>query len=721
MGYALEKPPLYLEDLNEQQQEAVLTTEGPLLILAGAGTGKTRVLTTRLIHILFSRLALPSQILAVTFTNKAAQEMKSRLQTMLNTSADGLWLGTFHSLSVRILRRFGHLIGLESPFTILDKDDQLRLLKQILQAELLDDKKTPVPFVASVISRWKDKALTPEKAQQQEPDQHTILHIYKIYQERLKTLNAVDFGDLLLHCLTLFQQHPDVLKVLQNQFHYLLVDEYQDTNVAQYLWLRLLVQGTYNLCCVGDDDQSIYAWRGAEIENILRFEKDFPKAKIIRLEQNYRSTQHILGTASYLIAHNEKRLGKTLWSCASSGEKVHIRSCYDGIEEARFVGEEIEKLQNHKLSSMAILVRASFQTREFEERFLTLGIPYKVIGGLRFFERLEIRDAIAYFRLIVHPFDSLAFERIINTPKRGIGPTTLKLLHEKSREYNLSLPQTASYLLEQNLLKGTSCLGVTLLLKDLQRWQRLHHGMDHVELAKQVLDESGYTHMWKEDKSPEAPGRLENLRELVRSLEDFASFTEFLEHVSLVTDTLQMSHEDMITIMTLHAAKGLEFDTVFLAGWEEGLFPHQKCLDENGLLGVEEERRLAYVGLTRARKKAFITYAMRRKGYQGWQYTLPSRFLKELPKEHCSYQEAPVFPVSTFSKTYKNDYMNTSYIDAECIDRDDINQDFDIIGKTVIHSLFGKGKIVKAENNQWHVRFNDGTVKKIMKGFLKVL
>ena len=632
-------PQRYVDTLNESQRAAVEAVDGPVLVLAGAGTGKTRVLTTRLAHILTSGRAHPSQILAVTFTNKAANEMKTRVSALIGRPVEGWWLGTFHALAARLLRRHAELVGLKPNFTILDTDDQIRLLKQLIQAANIDDKKWPARALLGVIERWKDRGLTPGKvtaAEQGDFAHGRALELYRAYQERLKTLNACDFGDLLLHNLSLFTGHPDVLQSYQRQFKYILVDEYQDTNVAQYLWLRLLAQQHRNLCCVGDDDQSIYGWRGAEVGNILRFESDFPGARIIRLERNYRSTHHILGAASGLIAHNQGRLGKTLWTDSNEGEKVAVQGLWDGEEEARFVGDEVEALQRKgmKLGQTAILVRAGFQTREFEERFITLGVPYRVIGGPRFYERQEIRDAISYLRVIHQPDDDLAFERIVNTPRRGIGDTTVRALHSLARQQGVSMGEAAARLIETDELKATARKALGVLLRDFERWRNLSAGMPQDELAEVVLDESGYTAMWQADKSPEAPGRLENLKELITAMEEFENLAGFLEHVSLVMENAEGNPGEMVNIMTLHSAKGLEFDVVFLPGWEEGLFPHQRALDESGAVGLEEERRLAYVGLTRAKRRAIVSYAANRRIHNMWQSAIPSRFVAELPRDH---------------------------------------------------------------------------------------
>ena len=638
--------PPYLAGLNDAQRRAVEAIDGPVLVLAGAGTGKTRVLTTRLAHILALRRAWPSQLLAVTFTNKAAAEMRERLERMIGQSAEGLWLGTFHSVAARLLRRHAEVVGLKPNFTILDTDDQLRLVKQIALAEGIDEKRWPPRALLSTFERWKDRGLTPDKVSaddRAEVADGRAPALFRLYQERLVTLNAADFGDLLLHNLTIFAARADILADYQHRFRYILVDEYQDTNVAQYLWLRLLAQGHRNLCCVGDDDQSIYSWRGAEIGNILRFEHDFPGAQIVRLEQNYRSTPHILAAAAGLIAKNEGRLGKTLWTVLNEGERIVLRGLWDGEEEARWVGDEIEARQRkgETLAEIAILMRAGFQTREFEERFITLGLPYRVIGGPRFYERQEIRDALAYLRIVHQPADDLAFERIINTPRRGIGDVTLQALHALGRAEQIPLGEAARRLIETDELKPAARKALRDFLAALARWRELAQTALHTELAAVVLDESGYTAMWQADKSPEAPGRLENLKELVAAMAEFDNLSGFLDHVSLVMENTAAASGDMVSLMTLHSAKGLEFDTVFLPGWEEGLFPNQRAMDDTGRAGLEEERRLAYVGLTRARRRAYVSYAANRRLYGQWQPTLPSRFIAELPTEHLEVVADP--------------------------------------------------------------------------------
>ncbi|UUX49075.1 UvrD-helicase domain-containing protein [Nisaea acidiphila] len=643
----------YFDGLNERQGEAVRTLDGPLLVLAGAGTGKTRVLTTRLAHLISTGTARPWNVLAVTFTNKAAREMRERVAAVIGPMAEQVWLGTFHALGARILRRHAELVDLRPDFTILDTDDQQRLLKQILQAENIDDKKWPARAMMGVIQRWKDRGLTPDKVGRGDAGDLAggrLVEIYRQYQERLKILNAVDFGDLLLLTVNLFQSHPDVLTKYHDQFTHILVDEYQDTNVVQYLWLRLLAQKSRNICCVGDDDQSIYGWRGAEVGNILKFEKDFPGAQIIRLEQNYRSTSRILAAASGLIAHNEGRLGKTLWTDGADGEKLEIRGLWDGESEARHVGDEIESLQRKgaKLSEIAVLVRAGFQTREFEERFLTIGLPYRVVGGARFYERMETRDALAYLRVVNQRDDDLAFERIVNKPKRGIGDATMQSVHYLARNEGISLYRAAARIVETDELKPAAKRKLAEVVENFERWRSLVEVEDHSDLARIILDESGYTEMWQRDKSPEAPGRLENLKELCGAMEEFENLAGFLEHISLVMENAESADQEQVSIMTLHAAKGLEFNDVFLPGWEDGMFPNQRALDESGAAGLEEERRLAYVGLTRARKAVHISFAANRRVHGMWQSAVPSRFIEELPDEHIELSSETGFQGSRY-------------------------------------------------------------------------
>jgi DNA helicase II / ATP-dependent DNA helicase PcrA len=699
--------PRYLDGLNPEQREAVETLDGPVLVLAGAGTGKTRVLTTRIAHILSQGRARPGEILSVTFTNKAAREMKLRLGQMLGQAVEGMpWLGTFHSIGGRILRSHAEMAQLKSNFTVLDVDDQIRLLKQLLQAEDIDDKRWPARMLAGLIDGWKNRGLMPGQVPSGEAAMFANGKggkLYATYQERLKILNAADFGDLLLENIRIFREHADVLRQYQGRFKFILVDEYQDTNVAQYLWLRLLSQmpssskavdtpavipgrleepnsdvlshigesrdsqvcnstpefdashrpgmteatsasaaPLKNICCVGDDDQSIYGWRGAEVDNILRFDHDFPGAKVIRLERNYRSTGHILAAASYLIAHNEGRLGKTLRTEDDDGEKVTVTGAWDSEEEARGIGEEIEDIQRKgdRLNEVAILVRASYQMREFEDRFVTLGLPYRVIGGPRFYERAEIRDALAYLRVVNSPADDLAFERIVNVPKRGLGDATVQLLHDHARKRRIPLFEAARAVVATDELKPKARGSLRDLVQQFDRWRAQSEVASHTELAEVVLDESGYTDMWQKDRSADAAGRLENLKELVRSMEEFENLQGFLEHISLVMDREDGAEEDAVSLMTLHSAKGLEFDNVFLPGWEEGLFPSQRTLDEQGRAGLEEERRLAHVGLTRARRRAKIYFATNRRIHGTWTTTIPSRFLDDLPAANVEITES---------------------------------------------------------------------------------
>ncbi|MCZ7857017.1 MULTISPECIES: ATP-dependent helicase [Agrobacterium] len=773
--------PDYLSGLNPEQRDAVETLDGPVLVLAGAGTGKTRVLTTRIAHILATGRAYPSQILAVTFTNKAAREMKERIGVLVGGAVEGMpWLGTFHSIGVKLLRRHAELVGLKSDFTILDTDDVVRLIKQLIQAEGLDDKRWPAKQFAGMIDGWKNKGLTPPDIP--EGDSRAFANgkgreLYTAYQNRLKTLNACDFGDLLMHPISIFRRNTDILKEYHQKFRYILVDEYQDTNTAQYMWLRLLAQRAkgepQNVCCVGDDDQSIYGWRGAEVDNILRFDKDFPGAKVIKLERNYRSTEHILGAAGHLIAHNEGRLGKTLFTERSSpdDEKVVVHAAWDSEEEARAVGEEIEQLQrkNHKLNDMAILVRASFQMREFEDRFVTLGLNYRVIGGPRFYERLEIRDAMAYFRLVCQPADDLAFERIVNTPKRGLGDTTIRNLHDYARARDIPMLAAAADIIETDELKPKARKALFDVVQDFRRWQGLLENTEHTTLAEQILDESGYTAMWQADKTAEAPGRLENLKELIRSMEAFESMRGFLEHVALVMDAEQNENLDAVSIMTLHSAKGLEFDTVFLPGWEEGLFPHQRALDEGGRSGLEEERRLAYVGITRAKKLCHIWFVSNRRIHGLWQSTLPSRFLDELPPAHVDvaasdsnyggYGGRGGYGQSRFDKAdpFTNNYSTpgwkraqqnrsdatrdnwgtrsghaverigygesgprTRTIDGELVAKSVADKPSKFfVGDRVFHIKFGNGNISAIEGNKLTIDFDRAGQKRVLDGFVE--
>ena len=816
------RPMPYIEGLNPAQRQAVETVEGPVLMLAGAGTGKTRALTARIAHLLSLSLARPNEILAVTFTNKAAREMKDRLARLLGHAEGMPWMGTFHSLSVKILRRhaelvtrplpggnYGEVQHLKSNFSILDTDDQLRLLKQLIQASNIDDKRWPPRMLAGLIDDWKNRALTPERVPSAEASafNNRGTELYAAYQDRLLALNATDFGDLLLHCLTLFQKHPDVLAQYQRWFRYILVDEYQDTNISQYMWLRLLAQGHRNICCVGDDDQSIYGWRGAEVGNILRFEKDFPGASVIRLEQNYRSTPHILAAASTIIAGNAARLGKTLWTDLPDGEKVRLIGHWDGEDEARWIGEEIEALQRGtrhlepiSLNAMAILVRASHQMRAFEDRFLSIGLPYRVIGGPRFYERQEIRDAMAYFRLAVSPDDDLAFERVVNLPRRGLGDKAQQEIQREARSNGISLLEGARSLLARGAISGRGAGQLRAFVDNIDRWHREIRnaavpvandnainggGIDrgvidddvievlgprpaaapaaqhHIRLAEVILDESGYTAMWQNDKTPEAPGRLENLKELVKALEEFDNLQGFLEHVSLIMENDTEESAEKVTIMTLHGAKGLEFPAVFLPGWEDGLFPSQRSMDEAGQKGIEEERRLAYVGITRAERLCTISFASNRRVYGQWQSQLPSRFIDELPADHVEILTPPglygggygaAAPSYGQGATYHGgNYGQGSTLERQAMRSDvynspgwkrmqdraknrstpisstPVNRPVTInsqaesiwgIGDRVFHKKFGYGVITGIEGDKLEVDFEDVGLKKIVAGFV---
>jgi DNA helicase-2/ATP-dependent DNA helicase PcrA len=758
--------PNYLAGLNPEQRQAVETTEGPLLVLAGAGTGKTRVLTTRIAHLVATAKARPYDILAVTFTNKAAREMKERVVSLIGSVGEGMpWLGTFHAIGTKILRRHAELVGLRSDFTILGVDDQIRLLKQVIEAENIDEKRWPARQLAGVIDGWKNRGLAPEHVPAGEAGAFAFGKggkLYTAYQERLKTLNAVDFGDLLLECLRLWRENEDVLRQYQNRFRYMLVDEYQDTNVAQYLWLRLLAQMRKNLCCVGDDDQSIYGWRGAEVDNILRFEHDFPGATVIRLERNYRSTGHILAAASGLIAKNEDRLGKTLRTEAASGEKVTVTGAWDSEEEARLVVEEIEALQakGHPLSGVAILVRISAQMREIEDRLVQLGVPYRVIGGPRFYERAEIRDALAYLRCVANPTDDLAFERIVNVPKRGLADATLNVLHSHARRARIPLMQAARFVVETEELKPKPRGALRDLLIAFGRWSKLVETMKHPEVAQTILEESGYTDMWRKDRSADAAGRLDNLKELVRSMEEFPDLGAFLEHVSLVMEANEGESGDRASLMTLHAAKGLEFDTVFLPGWEEGLFPNQRALDESGRAGLEEERRLAHVGLTRARARAKLYFASNRRIHGLWSSTVPSRFIDELPPGSVEVTEAPAAysyagygsrfeHVAPFGSSYATpgwqraqanraaaggDFgrgfgagargrggpqRGSTLIEGELVARSTGAASGFAVGVRVLHQKFGPGTVAVVDGNKLTVDFDKSGRKMVLDSFVE--
>lgn len=721
----MNEPP-YLSGLNDPQREAVLTTDGPLLVLAGAGTGKTRALTARLAYILQTGKAFPSQILCVTFTNKAAQEMKHRVSTLLGgTVVDGWWLGTFHALCAKILRRHAPLLGLTSSFTILDSDDQLKLIKQISDGLNIDPKQCPPKLIHSIIERWKDRALLPHDITMNDAGDVAngqMKLIYERYQARLKALNACDFGDLLLHVLTIFKDKQNgVLSDYQRKFKYILVDEYQDTNVAQYLWLRLLAQATQNICCVGDDDQSIYGWRGAEVGNILRFEKDFPAAKIIRLEQNYRSTNHILKAASAVIDHNKGRLGKTLWSAGDDGEKILTKGLWDGDAEARFIAETIElnRSRGAALRSMAILVRAGFLMREFEEKFIQNSIPYRVFGGAKFYERQEVRDALAYLRIIAQPADDLALLRIINLPKRGLGDAALNLFSETARSRGSSLYDALVFLSEASgALKPKIQTSVHEFITQIEKAKSVMDTMRPAALAQLILEESGYLAMWQADKTTEAMGRVDNLKEFISSLESFETLTEFLEHVSLVLDVQDDgNNDDYVSIMTLHGAKGLEFDTVFLPGWEEGLFPSGRSVDDLGLAGLEEERRLAYVGITRARKQAIISYVGSRRIFGQFVNALPSRFITELPADSVEALSADGLSHTGYAPP-RSKFYDSSIMPVK---KPIITDDEFAIGVRVYHQSFGMGKIINKAGRKLDILFfTDGQTRRIMDNFVSL-
>ncbi len=742
--------PVFLDELNEAQRQAGTQLDGPVLVLAGAVTGKTRVLTSRIAHILGQGRARPGEILAVTFTNKAAREMKMRIGTLIGGQVEGMpWLGTFHAISARILRRHAELVDLTSSFTILDTDDQIRLLKQLLEAEKIDTKRWPARQLAAHIDGWKNRGLLPDKVQDGEAFVFADgrgAKLYALYQKRLKDLNAADFGDLLLECLRLFQENTSVLAEYQNRFSFMLVDEYQDTNVAQYLWLRLLAQGGSNICCVGDDDQSIYGWRGAEVGNILRFERAFPGATVVRLEESYRSTGHILGAASALIAHNQERLGKTLHTSGEDGEKVKLQGCRDDEEEARTICEDIEQLQRqqHSLNEIAILVRASFQMRAFEDRFVELGLPYRVIGGPRFYERQEIRDATAYFEATLNPANDLKFERIANTPPRGLGKVTISILHTHARAHSIPLMQAARTLVETEEIGPSQRRTLADLLAHFDRWRAMVDTMPHTELAELILDESGYTAMWQKDKSPKAESRLDNLKELIRVMEDYDSLPGFLEHVSLVMDREGDESADMINLMTLHSAKGLEFNAVFLPGWEDGLLPHQRSLDDAGSAGLEEERRLAHVGLTRAKRRAKITFAQNRRTHGLWQPALPSRFIDELPEGDVEVEDPASqnsgYGVSRFDTTqspFSGDYGTPGWqrarahkaqgglsngpptLELRAVESGTAASSTFEVGERIFHQKFGYGAIARVDGNKLTVEFEKAGQKKVVDSFVE--
>ncbi len=757
---AAEALPPYAARLNPPQREAVLTTEGPVLMLAGAGTGKTAALTARLAHLVATRRAWPSQILCVTFTNKAAREMRERVARHLGQPGEGLpWLGTFHSICAKMLRRHAELVGLQQNYTIIDTDDQIRLIKQLLADSDIDEKRWPARQLAGLIDRWKNRGLNPGDLDAAENEAYANgrgTAMYGLYQTRLKQLNACDFGDLMLHVLNIFREHTDVLKEYQERFRYILVDEYQDTNAVQYLWLRLLAQERKNICVVGDDDQSIYSWRGAEVANILRFEKDFPGAHVVRLEQNYRSTPHILGAASGLIRANSERHDKTLWTEANGGDKIRVIGVWDAPEEARRVGEEIERLEREgaSLDEVAILVRAQYQTREFEDRFIQIGVNYRIIGGFRFYERAEIRDALAYLRVITQPQDDLAFERIYNQPKRGLGAKTLEKMHAHARATGMPLAAASLQLADSDELPARAANTIGGLMRAFLHWREASEALSPADLLRLVLDESGYNDMLAKDRSPESAGRAENLSELARAMEEYETLGDFLEHVSLVMDNDGGEDAETVTIMTIHAAKGLEFDHVFCVGWEEGVFPSQRAIDEGGLASLEEERRLAYVAITRARRRAIILHAANRRIYGQWTSSIPSRFVEELPEEHIETETTMTGGASLWRANWSESEdpfahlaqnrperagargpgwqraVDAGYETAQkrlpepgrsaasfaAQPRSDI-----AIGAMVEHTKFGRGCVIDQEGNKLTINFEDAGEKRVIDSFVTVV
>ena len=748
-------PPPYISALNPPQREAVMTTDGPLLMLAGAGTGKTAALTARLAHIIHSRLAWPGEILAVTFTNKAAREMRERVGRMVGDAVEGMpWLGTFHAIGAKMLRRHAELVGLKSNFTIIDTDDQLRLLKQLIREADLDEKRWPARSLASLLDRWKNKGLSPADLDAGENEAFANgkgQMMYRTYQDRLKALNACDFGDLLLHNLVILKTHQDVLEGYQRRFKYIMVDEYQDTNAVQYLWLRLIAQARKNICVVGDDDQSIYSWRGAEVANILRFEKDFPGAKVVKLEQNYRSTPQILAAASGLIDANSGRLDKTLWTEGADGPKVKVVGVWDGPEEARHVGSAIEDRMKDgvSLDRIAILVRAGFQTREFEDRFIQIGLDYRIVGGFRFYERAEIRDAIAYLRIVNQQADDLAFERIVNQPKRGIGQKAIETIHRAARAMGEPLSIASARLVDTDDMTGRARNSLAALVGDMARWRKAADELSPAELVRQIMDESGYNAMLDADRTPESAGRKENLTELARAMEEYETLGQFLEHVSLVMDNDADAQAPKVTIMTIHAAKGLEFQHLFLAGWEDGVFPSQRALDEGGLASLEEERRLAYVAITRARESCTILHAANRRIYGQWTSSIPSRFIDELPDEHVDEEKTMAGGESLWRANWtaeadpfanvargagrgpgwqravsaggsggadgKLPENHRSAVSLGGQGRSDVT-----LGMRVFHQKFGYGKVEQIEGNKLEIEFEQAGRKRVMDSFVEL-
>ena len=728
----------YLETLNKSQLEAVKNTEGPNLVLAGAGTGKTRVLTTRVAHIIDSKLAFPSQILCVTFTNKAAREMSERIQNLVSVRMDRMpWIGTFHSIGAKIIRNHAEVIGLKPSFTILDKDDQLSLIKQILKSENLDQSKYVPKYIQSRIDQWKNKALNPNDIKADSLDNMSddkTLNIYKLYQQRLFQINCLDFGDLLLQCINLFK-NEDVLKRYSENFKYVLVDEYQDTNTAQYQWLKYLSSANQNICCVGDDDQSIYSWRGAEIDNMLRFEKDFDNTKTTRLEENYRSTNNILKSASSLISYNEARLGKELYSDQGNGDPVYIHLVNSSRDEATFVAQEIMKLrdENPDLNNIAVLVRAVFQSREIEEALIRYSVPYRIIGGIRFYERAEIKDAVSYLRIVYENQDDVAFERAIMTPKRGVGEKSFNKIIEVSKNKRISLFQASKLLAGTDEVNKKASSSLEEFIQVIERGISMIETTQYPEILKVLLDESGYMEMLKNDKNVSAQTKIENIKELIIAMEDYNSIEEFLEHISLVTSVDENNEDNKVSLMTLHAAKGLEYDFIFLPGWEEGLFPHQKTIDESGNKGIEEERRLAYVGITRARKTVNISTSMSRRFQNNWMPSLQSRFIEELDQDlvkTVSHIADHLDNVDEFNqdfdfkpkKIYLNPTEGSSYKTVLSMEEEnvrDINDDIILqIGQIVKHKKFGIGKIQDLDGSKAVVDFDEHGKKKLISDFL---
>ncbi len=753
-----EQLPAYAAPLNEPQREAVLATEGPVLMLAGAGTGKTAALTARLAHLVAMRLAWPSEILCVTFTNKAAREMRERVGRHIGDAVEGMpWLGTFHSICAKMLRRHAELVGLQSNYTIIDTDDQLRLLKQLIQQNDLDEKRWPARQLSGLIDRWKNRGLNPGDLDAAENEAYANgrgTEFYGLYQNRLKELNACDFGDLMLHMLNIFRDNREVLAQYQKRFKYVLVDEYQDTNAVQYLWLRLLAQDRKNICVVGDDDQSIYSWRGAEVANILRFEKDFPGATVVKLEQNYRSTPQILAAASGLINANSDRLGKTLWTELPKGDKVRVIGVWDGPEEARRVGEEVERLEREgaSLDDVAILVRAQYQTREFEDRFIQIGLNYRIIGGFRFYERAEIRDALAYLRVIAQPQDDLAFERIYNQPKRGLGAKTLEKMHQHARRTGLPLAAASLQLADSDELPKRAANAIGGLMRQFLSWRDMAERVAPAELIRTVMDDNGYNAMLEAERSAESAGRLENLSELARAMEEYETLGEFLEHVALVMDNDASADEEKLTIMTMHGAKGLEFDNVFLPGWEEGVFPSQRSLDEGGLASLEEERRLAYVAITRARRKCTILHAQNRRIYGQWTSSIPSRFVEELPDDAVETETTMSGGASLWRANWSESEDPFAHVTTARPDRSEargpgwqraLSTGYDTkqvrirepgrsaasfaakprsdiaIGARVFHDKFGYGFVMEQEGNKLEIEFETSGTKRVIDSFVK--